>query len=382
MDSSPQCLIIGGGIAGLWLLSRLRDTGIDAWLLEKDSLGSGQTLASQGIIHGGIKYSLSGKLTGATKAISAMPERWQQHMLGQQLPNLNGVQVLAKEQYMLTQSGMRGRLLRTLVSSALSSDSNQANLEHLNLNMDMTGLLVQENIIDTRSLMESLHGKLDYFCRQYRVTESDIKRGKRGWSIMVAGKEIRPRFVIFAAGEGNDRLIGSNKVQLRPLHMVCIYHPELFPVYAHVLEGANKRPLLTISSHYDREGNLIWYIGGDLAETGNSLYSGQQSMRVEQQLRRLWPHIDWGHAKWLCLKINRAEHKKPGLMRPEWPDIISLGKNAIAVFPTKLTFVPLLGDQVVEKYKKVLCRESQYQSEETHALNKLPLANIGHYPWG
>ncbi|MEZ5480827.1 MAG: FAD-dependent oxidoreductase [Porticoccaceae bacterium] len=50
--------IIGGGIAGLWLLNRLVSAGYNAILFEQSALsGSDQTVASQGMIHGGIKYT-------------------------------------------------------------------------------------------------------------------------------------------------------------------------------------------------------------------------------------------------------------------------------------------------------------------------------------
>ena len=58
-------IIFGGGIAGLWLLGRLREAGYSALLLESRALGGVQTSASQGIVHGGTKYALTGKLTGA-----------------------------------------------------------------------------------------------------------------------------------------------------------------------------------------------------------------------------------------------------------------------------------------------------------------------------
>ncbi|MDF1622160.1 MAG: FAD-dependent oxidoreductase, partial [Pseudohongiella nitratireducens] len=61
-EFDSQITIVGGGIAGLWLLNRLCLAGYDAILLDKGGLGSGQTLASQGIIHGGLKYALNGIL--------------------------------------------------------------------------------------------------------------------------------------------------------------------------------------------------------------------------------------------------------------------------------------------------------------------------------
>ena len=62
-------LIFGGGIAGLWTLARLRKEGYSCLLLESNSLGAGQTIASQGIIHGGIKYALTGQASAASKAL-------------------------------------------------------------------------------------------------------------------------------------------------------------------------------------------------------------------------------------------------------------------------------------------------------------------------
>ena len=57
--------ILGGGIAGLWLLNLLVSRGYSVVLLEKEALGAGQTIASQGMIHGGVKYALQGLLTDA-----------------------------------------------------------------------------------------------------------------------------------------------------------------------------------------------------------------------------------------------------------------------------------------------------------------------------
>ena len=72
---STDVLIVGGGIAGLWLNARLRQQGFATVLVERGSLGGGQSLKSQGIIHGGAKYALHGALTGASEAIADMPRR-------------------------------------------------------------------------------------------------------------------------------------------------------------------------------------------------------------------------------------------------------------------------------------------------------------------
>lgn len=62
-----DALIIGGGVAGLWLLNRLRNEGYQALLLEQEALGTGQSIASQGMIHGGIKYALGESSPGPAR---------------------------------------------------------------------------------------------------------------------------------------------------------------------------------------------------------------------------------------------------------------------------------------------------------------------------
>src|SRR5438874_12126869 len=83
-------LILGGGIAGVWILDELVRAGIDAILLEKRALGDGQTVASQGIIHGGLKYMFDGHVTTSVKAIAEMPVVWRECLEGRREPNLFG----------------------------------------------------------------------------------------------------------------------------------------------------------------------------------------------------------------------------------------------------------------------------------------------------
>ena len=92
--------IIGGGIAGLWLLNRLCNNGYNAVLFEHDSLGNMQTMASQGMIHGGIKYALGGALTGASEAIADMPDHWRSCLRGEGDVDLSDAKVLSEHFYM------------------------------------------------------------------------------------------------------------------------------------------------------------------------------------------------------------------------------------------------------------------------------------------
>src|SRR3954471_13608154 len=88
-----EVVIFGGGIAGLWILDELRRAGIDAIVLEKRALGDGQTVASQGIIHGGLKYMFDGNVTAPVRAIAEMPVIWRECLAGKREPDLSGTTV-------------------------------------------------------------------------------------------------------------------------------------------------------------------------------------------------------------------------------------------------------------------------------------------------
>ena len=121
MTLEQDIVILGGGIAGLWLLHRLRNAGYSAVLLEKSALGSGQTIASQGMIHGGLKYALGGSLTSASESIADMPAHWQRCLQGQGDVDLRGTRLLSDAYYLWPRSGARSRITAFLGSKMISS---------------------------------------------------------------------------------------------------------------------------------------------------------------------------------------------------------------------------------------------------------------------
>jgi glycerol-3-phosphate dehydrogenase len=99
---SAQIAIIGGGISGLWLLNSLRNAGYDAVLFEKNALGSQQTFASQGMIHGGIKYALGGFTTPASETIANMPSVWRACIAGQGPVDLKNLNLLSEDYFLFS----------------------------------------------------------------------------------------------------------------------------------------------------------------------------------------------------------------------------------------------------------------------------------------
>ena len=103
-------VIFGGGGAGLWLLDELVRRGFSVLLLEANELGSGQTVASQGIIHGGLKYTLSGLMTPSASAIRDMPGVWRACLSGERPPHLTNTRLRAECCYLWQTASLKSRL--------------------------------------------------------------------------------------------------------------------------------------------------------------------------------------------------------------------------------------------------------------------------------
>jgi glycerol-3-phosphate dehydrogenase len=112
-------LILGGGIAGLWTARRLHAAGHVCALVERDALGSDQTSAAQGMIHGGLKYALDGHPSAASEALAAMPGRWRACLDGIGELDLSGVTRLADACWLWADDAFRGRLVTLLASRLL-----------------------------------------------------------------------------------------------------------------------------------------------------------------------------------------------------------------------------------------------------------------------
>jgi glycine/D-amino acid oxidase-like deaminating enzyme len=98
MSEGYDVIVFGAGVAGLWIANRLNQAGYNIIVIEKEKLGSGQTMASQGMIHGGQKYLLQGIVTPHATAATRMPPRWQASIEGRGEVDLSSVEVLSDTQ--------------------------------------------------------------------------------------------------------------------------------------------------------------------------------------------------------------------------------------------------------------------------------------------
>ena len=352
---STDILIVGGGIAGLWLNARLRRLGYATLLVENDRLGGGQSVKSQGIIHGGTKYALSGALTGSSEAIADMPRRWREALAGSGELDLSGVRLLSDAHYLWSPGTLAGNLTSFFASKAMRGRVDAVKGEALPPALQSPRFKgkvyrLAELVLDVPSLIRRLAELAGDSLLAGETLEALHDNGALA-GLRVDGREIRARRVVLCAGPGNAALLAAlglqqPQQQLRPLHMVLVKAPALKPLYAHCLGGGPK-PRITVTSHPGRDGQWVWYLGGDLAEAdGVARDADAQIACARRELETLMPWLDLSAAQWRTLRVDRAEPAQSGLVRPD--NAFLAEQDALLVgWPTKLALAPDFADRVI-----------------------------------
>ncbi|MGY4531579.1 glycerol-3-phosphate dehydrogenase [Pseudomonas sp. TE3786] len=381
---NTDILIVGGGIAGLWLNARLRQQGFATVLVESATLGGGQSVKSQGIIHGGAKYALHGALTGASEAIADMPRRWREALDGSGELDLRGAKVLSQAHYLWSPGTLAGNLTSFFASKAVRTRVDQvkgADLPPALQDPKFKGKVYRLNelVLDVPSLIQRLAELAGDSLLSGEAIEPLLENGEL-IGLTVDGREIRAQRVVLSAGAGNAALLtalGQTQplMQRRPLHMVMVKGPTLKPLYAHCLGGGPK-PRVTVTSHPTADGQWLWYLGGDLAEADGVARDGQaQIAAAQKELSNLLPWVDFSQAHWATLRVDRAEPAQSGLVRPD-NAFLAEHQRLLIGWPTKLALAPDLADRVLAALQRDGVTPGDYPP-----LPELPRPSVAPTAW-
>lgn len=367
MSGSPlalDCVIFGGGAAGLFTLSRLIDAGFAALVLEREALGAGQSRCAQGIIHGGVKYSLAGLAGADAKAIGDMPERWRRMLDGREAPELPRSALRANHGWLWRADGFAGRLGMLGARLALRTKPTSAAVEERPEPLrGVRGevLRLPEPIVDPVAVLAALaerHAGLvarhdDSTLEVLGVGDRVRLRASIDTHSGPAQVEIDSARVILAAGAGNESLRGRfgcepGRTQRRPLHQVLVRSPSLPWLDGHCVSGDSTR--VTITSARDDAGRVVWHCGGELAEGGVSLDRRAQVRRAAAELREVLPDAPLDGAEFAAYRVDRAEPLEGG-RRPDDARVIEEGP-VLSLWPTKLALAPRAADLVLERMRR------------------------------
>jgi len=380
--TETDVLVVGGGIAGLWIQQRLLSAGFTAVLVEQQRLGGSQSGASQGIIHGGVKYALGGRLTGSTEVIASMPGRWRRCIEGQGEVDLRGVRILTDSCHLWTLGSPASALASLLDSQALrrhvvplTRHDHPACFRHEGFHGTVYRL--DELVLDPVSLVRTLATPNLALMLQLQQVGKRLERSGDGFVLDTESGPLHARHLVLAAGSGNPDLLENlgleaAPVQRRPLHQVCVTldHPE--PLYGHCVTSLTaEQPELTVTSHPTGTGKWLLYLGGRLADTGVSLTPAQQISAARDLmavvLPGFLPHLDG----WRTLRVDRVESIGEAAGLPETP-CINEQANVLTVWPNKMSLIPELADQVLTRLGHPAAPSGNRLAALTAALGKHP----------
>lgn len=377
-------VIFGGGVAGLWLLTRLRQAGYQTLLLENKALGAGQTRFSQGIIHGGTKYALTGKLTASSESIFAMPKIWRDCLQGKGEVDLSSANILSEYQYMWSTPGLLSRLSGFFASRVVRGRMQAIKKEEYPVAFQYKKFKgkvyrLDEPVLDAASVVDALAKPHINNIMQINSMTGFSDKKLRVESVNGDRWDISATKIILSAGKGNAELLrtmgqATPEMQLRPLQMVMLRGGLPDKLYAHCL-GASVNPRITITSGEDRQGNIVWYLGGQLAEDGIRRTREEQINEAKKVLKSLMPWLNFEFIEWATLNIDRAEPKQKEGQRPA-TSFYYEKDNIITTWPTKLALAPNLANDVLNELEK--------QNIKKSGITKLPdfiHAVVAELPW-
>ena len=353
-------VIFGGGVAGLWILNKLRQAGYQTLLLENEALGAGQTRYSQGIIHGGTKYALTGKLTASSESIFAMPQIWRDCLQAKGEVDLSAATVLSEHQYMWSTPSLLSRLSGFFASRVVRGRMLAVKKENYPAafkNKQFKGKVYQldEPVLDAGSVVKALakpnKNNIMHIKSMTDFSNSTLSVEECNGEVW----NITSEKIILSAGKGNADLLKNMgraipEMQLRPLQMVMVRGGLPEKLYAHCL-GASVNPRITITSSEDKQGNIVWYLGGQLAEDGINRTKEEQITIAKKELQSLMPWLDFSTMQWSTLNIDRAEPKQKDGHRPSTSYLFE-ENNVITTWPTKLALAPNLANDVLKQLEK------------------------------
>ena len=378
-----DAVLFGGGISGLWTLTQLLEAGYKAILFEKNELGGMQTIASQGIIHGGTKYALTGKWTKSADNISSMPGIWNSCLNGKGIIDLSDVKVHTKNQLLWSSnsviSGLTNFFSTNMMNSKIEKILSSNYPEPFN-SKKFKGVVfkLNEPVIDPLSLIISLTKKVKNHC--FLLSENpSIDKKNNFWSLKLPnGQQIETQKLILTAGLGNQEILKKigykkPKMQTRPLHMLLL-KGNLPTLYAHYL-GMNASPRLTITTSHEEE-DTIWYVGGQIAESGVG-YSREKLISIgKKELMTALPWLNFDKLQWASLQATRAEIKYIKGMRPD-NSFVEESDGLVTCWPTKLTLAPNLAEKVL----KFISSSNIDQIKEKSFKIDLSVPSISQLPW-
>lgn len=384
--ADADIVIIGGGVAGCWLMHRLRQQKYRAILIERQSLGGVQTIASQGIIHSGLKYALQNPRR--MRQLKQTSQHWGLSLKNRRLPMLGDAKLLSADCLLWSGPRRRSRAFAALANALAADRARKLRTDEYPeiFDEDFAGNIysMETPVIDMPSLMRAISAPHEKF--MFQVADCRLHSDGRQVSLEISTEEgeqhrLKPRMCVLAAGAGNAKLLdeageGSPVMRTAPLRQLMVHAENLPELHGHYLEPG-RGPQLTITTHRNADNQAVWYIGGALAANCRNEAAGVLMLRTS--MARLFKDDPLRNARFKMLEFTRAE---PVLRNGRGMDgFVEFSKrlsNLVTVWPVKLTLTPSLTPKLMGGLRQ---RELHPEDDAPAPDLSLPAPPVAAAPW-
>ena len=154
-------------------------------------------------------------------------------------------------------------------------------------------------------------------------------------------------------------------------HAVEIATRELPDLFGHCVLGGKTGLTITTPT----QG--IWQVGGEIAERMGEAPDNAASRRIAlREIRRWLPDLELKSLEIALYHAVRAEARTDALRRPSGVHASQVARGVVIGWPTKLSMVPVLADEILQLVQGELKEPSG--DNETPPW---PSPDIARYPW-
>lgn len=309
-----------------------------------------------------------------------MPNIWKEALNGKGQVDLSQAKTNANSQHLLIPSGVFGNVTKILTERAFGENVHTIKQEEWPDGIKNSGfngslIFMDEPVLDIPSVISAL--AMPY---QNSIRKISYAKSKKPFEFL-KNQNIEAKQIIFTTATDNHDIATQMKdddglnTQKRPLLQGMLKNAP-FPLWGHLV-GKTDKPVASITTHKDQNNNLIWYIGGSVAERSTQAPPTQTYNATIKAIKSYLPNVTTNKMEWDVLPINRIEgQSKTQHWLPDTPTIHDT-KNALYCWPTKLTFAPMLAQMIVKKLEEKNITPSHIENDYT----VLPPVEYAKTPW-
>jgi hypothetical protein len=370
-------LIVGDGLQAFLLAEKLRLSGISSVLLRKESLSVSQTMTSQCYMHSGHFY----RSPTLVKDLTVANQIWTKYFSNYD------VEVFHQKCVVLLDRENRQEWIDSWNENSLHFEEVSKPSKHpLNPSPEYSMFNVNAKWINGAGFLNTLAKSHHHSIISGQI--DSVVESSSGYEIQYSNVDhegcVYVKAIVFASGLGNADLIKKidqrqKNVQQNRKCQIVILESEL-PLYSAVVP-TDQLFIVPLASNDRVKVRWLCTFGtdpvADYSESNAKEIDMSRQTACIDAIGRVFPWFDKVQPRIQCGVIPtwKAESSLDGKgERPNSYSIYKVQRRVLAVWPTKLTLIPLATEEIFKQLEKIIFEEKQPVPEYSHEASMSALS--------